>query len=206
MLELQVRALDPADRCASIDVLMDAFPSDPWMAWCFLSEEPGYPDRVRGYCEAGHHWHTTLGFPVLAAYAGERVVGVAYVMGPSPQIPDEPALLPAMREVCGERAVERFARCNEATDAKMPEAPAHCVALIAVRQANQGEQVGSRLLDRVIADAEAAPASSGVVLETGNPNNLGFYRRHGFEVVGETSVEGLGLHVLFRACREGANE
>jgi GNAT superfamily N-acetyltransferase len=204
MPAIQVRSLDPADRRASVDVLMDAFPRDPWMEFCFLADEPGYAERMRGYCEAGHHWHTTLGFPVYAAYADGRLVGVAYVMGPNPVVPDEPGLLPAMREACGEAAVDRFARCNEATDAEMPDAPAHCVALIAVLSKNQGEGIGGRLLEQVITDAEADPDSHGVVLETGNPNNLAFYGRYDFEVVGEARVENLDLHVLFHPCRKGA--
>lgn len=199
MSAIQVRSLDPADGPDAIDVLMDAFPRDPWMEFCFLGAEPGHADRMRGYCEAGHRWHTALGFPVYTAYADSRVVGVAYVMGPNPMIPDEPALLPAMRESCGAEAVERFVRCNEATEAKMPDAPAHCIALIAVRQKNQGEGIGGRLLEEVVADATADPTSAGVVLETGNPNNLAFYGRYDFKVVGQARVESLALHILFRS-------
>jgi GNAT superfamily N-acetyltransferase len=206
MSEIQVRELDPEHGKASVEVLTDAFVTDPWMRWCFFADQPGYAERMRGYCEVGHAWHTGCSFPVLAAYDADRVVGVAYVMGPDPQIPpgDGHALLPRMRARCGDAAVERFARCNESTEPVTPETPAHCVALIGVRTTHQGVGVGRRLMDRVVRDAETDPRSHGVVLETSNPRNFAFYGRHGLEPVGQANLEGLDVHVLFRVC-EGPN-
>ncbi len=205
MSEVHVRELDPADAEASVAVMLDAFPPDPNMRWCFLADEPGYLNRLRGYFEVGHAWHTRLGFPVFGAYSPEDLVGVAYVMGPNPEMPTEgeDGLLPNMRRVCGDAAVDRFARYNDASEAKTPETPAHCIALIAVQAASQGAGIGSRLMERIIAEAEGDRASAGVVLDTGNPRNLPFYFRHGFERVGHIELDGFEGNVLFRPCQEG---
>jgi ribosomal protein S18 acetylase RimI-like enzyme len=48
-------------------------------------------------------------------------------------------------------------------------------------------QILSPMLDRL--DAERLPA----YLETGNPQNLTYYPRYGFEVVGEVEIPGVGL-------------
>ncbi len=205
MSEVHVRELDAADAEASVAVMLEAFVPDPNMRWCFLADEPGYLDRLRGYFEVGHDWHTRLGFPVLGAYDEEGLVGVAYVMGPNPEIPTggEFALLPRMRQVCGDAAVDRFAQYNEAVETETPETPAHCIALLAVLETHQGGGIGSRLVERIIADAGRDPSSGGVVLDTGNPRNLVFYGRHGFERVGRVELDGLVEHVLFHPCSEG---
>ena len=203
MSELKIRALDPADGVRAVAVLMDAFAPDPWAQWCFFGEEPGYRDRLHGYLEVGHAWHTGLGFSLLGAYEGERLLAVAYVMEAGAEIPsgEEHALLPRMREACGDAATERFRRCNQATEAETADAPAHCIALIAVDSTRQSRGVGSRLMEGVLANAEADASSAGVVLETSNPRNLMFYHRHGFERVGRVHIDGLDgldIHVLFR--------
>jgi ribosomal protein S18 acetylase RimI-like enzyme len=55
----------------------------------------------------------------------------------------------------------------------------------------QGKGVGRRLLRPILdqADASATPC----YLETENATNLAFYERHGFRVVAEEKVPGLGL-------------
>ena len=202
MADVVVRELAEGDAAASVEVMLAAFPADPNMQWCFLGDEPGYLDRMRGYFEVGHAWHTRAGFPVLGAYDGDALVGVSYVMGPNPEIPedDDFALVPRMREACGDRATDRFARYNEATEAKTPATPAHCIALLAVDPSWQGKGVGGRIVARVIADSEASPDSRGIVLDTGNPRNLSFYRRHGFQEVARVEYEGPDEWVLFRPC------
>lgn len=131
-------------------------------------------------------------------------LGVAYFMGPDPELPTSggQALLPALREACGAASLDRFTRYNRATEDLSPTS-AHCIALIAVLAKSRGEGVGSALVRRVIDDAEADSASDGIVLDTGNSRNLTFYDHHGFEAVGHVTFEELCVRVLFRACEKG---
>ena len=201
----EIRSLAPTDGAAAVEVLMDGFQTDPDMRWCFMADAAGYEDRLRGYMETGHAWHTGLGFPVWAAYLAGELVGVSYEMRPDAVFPTEPelSLFTRMRPVCGDAAVDRFAQYNEEVDAATPDHPAHVVALLAVRGVDRGRGTGGRLLQRVIAEAGADAAADGVMLATGNPNNLPFYARHGFEAVGRATVGEITEHVLFRPCSDG---
>lgn len=200
MSEVQIRPLDPSDAGASVELLLATFPEDPWARWVFAAKEPGYLERLRGYFEVGHAWHTEAGFPVLAAYAEDGLAGVSYVMEPGIDVSEEAAaaLLPRLRAACGAESTERFTRCNEAGQAEMPEVEAHCIAVLGVRRDLQGQGIGGRLVRRTGADAERAPGSGGVVLETGNPRNLPFYAAHGFETVARVAFPGFDNWVLFR--------
>jgi ribosomal protein S18 acetylase RimI-like enzyme len=64
---------------------------------------------------------------------------------------------------------------------------------IGVEAHRQRTGVGSRMLSAGLqrADADGLPC----YLETANPDNLPFYRRHGFEVVADGQVPKGGLHV-----------
>ena len=201
----EIRALSAEEGDAAVEVLMDGFRADPDMRWCFISDEPGYEGRLRGYMETGHAWHTGLGFPVWGAYVSSALVGVSYEMRPDAVFPTDPerSLFAKMRPVCGDAAVDRFALYNEEVDAVTPEKPAHVVALLAVHGAHRGKGIGGRLLGRVIGEAETDRSAEGVILATGNTNNLPFYAHHGFEPVGRATVGDITEHVLFRPCSKG---
>ena len=198
----EIVPLAPGDSLAAVEVLMDGFRADPDMRWCFIADEAGYEARLRGYMETGHAWHAGLGFPIWAARVDGEVVGVSYEMRPDAEFPTDPveSLFHRMRGPCGDAAVDRFARYNEAVDAVSPEHPAHVVALLAVRASHRGTGLGGALLRRVIAESERDATAAGVMLATGNPDNLPFYAHHGFEPVGRTRVGDITEHVLFRAC------
>jgi ribosomal protein S18 acetylase RimI-like enzyme len=65
------------------------------------------------------------------------------------------------------------------------------LAVLGVDPAAQGRGIGGRVLQPMLdrLDVERLPA----YLETGNPRNLDFYPRHGFEVVAEETVPGTDL-------------
>jgi GNAT superfamily N-acetyltransferase len=66
------------------------------------------------------------------------------------------------------------------------EEPHHYLFLLGTDPAQQGRGVGTRLMAPMLTrcDAEGLPA----YLESSNPRNLGFYRRHGFVDLGELRV------------------
>ncbi len=60
--------------------------------------------------------------------------------------------------------------------------------LLGVEPHTQGQGLGARLMAPMIAEADRDGRA--VYLETSTPSNLPYYRRHGFEVVGERAVPG----------------
>ncbi len=77
--------------------------------------------------------------------------------------------------------------------AHRPSKPHWYLASLGVLPDRQGEGLGSQVLRPVLerCDAGGHPAYT----ETSARRNVGFYRRHGFEVAGELDVPGGGPHV-----------
>lgn len=216
-LSCEIRPLNSNEVTAALALLQSGFHADPTMAWCFESERPGYEDRLAGYLRTGHAWHTGAGFPVWAAVeptsgaqptsaakptsaAQPTLSAVAYVATADVEpAPDQVRILEEqLVSACGARSAERFARYNEAVEAVAPEAPADTVALIATHEEWRGRGTGTAMMRAIIEASEASRASSGVLLDTGNPRNLRFYERLGFASVATVELESLREHVLFR--------
>jgi ribosomal protein S18 acetylase RimI-like enzyme len=73
-------------------------------------------------------------------------------------------------------------------EAQRPRAPHHYLATIGTDPAEQGKGYGSALLRVVLerCDADGVPS----YVESSNESNLSFYRRHGYELVGDVVVPG----------------
>jgi len=65
------------------------------------------------------------------------------------------------------------------------------VMVIGVRTAHQGQRIGSRLMETITAECDAAGAP--LYLETETEANLPFYAKHGFEVIGHVTLPELDL-------------
>jgi GNAT superfamily N-acetyltransferase len=201
-----VEDLDPGDPRGPGDVLAAAFREDPTLRWCFGGDEPGFEERLRGYLEVGHGWHTGLGHPLHGVRADGALVGVSYPVLPDVEVAPQQveALRAALVERCGRRWAERFAAYNERVDARIPDGRFHGLALVGVLPEHRGRGLGALLVDRVSSLCDADPRSEGVVLDTGNPRNVAFYERRGFRVVDEIPFEGFTERVMLRP-RAGAD-
>jgi GNAT superfamily N-acetyltransferase len=85
-------------------------------------------------------------------------------------------------------ALRRAAHLLEELARRHPREPHWYLPVLGTAPAHQGRGLGSALLAPVLAraDREGLPA----YLESSKAENLPFYRRHGFEVVGQVRVEG----------------
>ncbi len=198
--DICLKALDSARRGDAIEILMDAFLRDPTMRWCFGARQNGYDSRLLAYLEAGHDFHVSLGQPVHGAFAGDRLLGVVYVMMPEVEIPD--AALEGLRsrlmEGCGVESAQRFFRYHEAMDARSPRGPSHLLAVVGVRERAMGQGVGARLVGWAGDLCDAHASSLGVCLDTGNDRNVLFYERLGYRVIGEERFDDLVERLMFR--------
>ena len=100
----------------------------------------------------------------------------------------------AAPEVLGEAAWGRFLAVNrymDAIQARVAPPPCLYLVLLRVHPDHQGRGLGGLLLRHFLAAADDAglPACLG----TSEPNNLGFYRRHGCEVVADEVEPGSGV-------------
>ena len=73
----------------------------------------------------------------------------------------------------------RAVKLSAALQRAHPRAPHHYLEVIGTRPDRQGTGVGSSLVTALVERSDADGV--GTYLESSNPHNLAFYRRHGFE-------------------------
>ncbi|MFW6091644.1 MAG: GNAT family N-acetyltransferase [Actinomycetota bacterium] len=172
-------------------LLARAYTDDPLMVWIF-PDERSRPDAVAAWL--GLFVEHYLNYGHVDTVATDRLEAVAVWRMPDqpapgavadsrPTLPTVPGLLTAM--VGAERASaigDGLATIRELT----PEQPYAYLQFLAVdpdlRRRGRGRQVLEAGLRR------AGRSEVGVHLETMNEENLGFYRRLGFEVSGERQL------------------
>lgn len=206
-----VRAATAADLPAVRTALALAYHDNPLMRWV-LPDETTRDDACAAWLGPALDRYLAVGRLEVLAVDGE-VVGAAAWREPGPP-PAHPVLdtLPTGPGVL--RALVGAARADEVLGALArgagfaPSVPAAYLNFLAVRPAHHGRGHGVRLVAAGLAayDAVGTPTWLG----TTDPRNVGFYRRLGYEVRGETALAPDGrptLAVLHRpagAGREGA--
>jgi GNAT superfamily N-acetyltransferase len=181
--------LTPAHHDAAADVIADAFLDDPgWVA--VGPRNPAARRRyirrvVHGALRAGERWCGP------SWYAGEGddvhavLTGCAPGLWPPPRVrmlrylatgPLLAGPAPLVRSLATERVVEKA----------HPAYDHFLVWMLAVGPARQRQGLGGRLMREALAQADAAAAPT--YLWTGNPDNLPYYRSHGFEILGEATI------------------
>ena len=179
-----VRAAIPADIDGMADALSRAFFDDPVMQWLF-GDAPPRPQRYtrpffarEGRRHLQHHTVFTADGHPGAAYwdpPGHWKTSTADVLRLAP------VLLTGMRSRTL-RALRGLGRM-EAFHARYPEH--YYLAVLGTRPDAQGQGVGSALLAPVLGQCDAE--GLGAYLESSKETNIPYYRRHGFEVVGEVT-------------------
>ena len=160
----------------AVDILARAFHDDPVMNWMSCN-----PDFIRTF------FNITL--PVFLreglTYTDAGGRGAAAWLGPKTKLrwPVTPTNLWRIAKVCGPRGLYRFGRSGLATARFHPSEPHYYLFLLGALPECQGQGIGSALISHVLrkCDDEILPA----YLENSKPDNLAFYRGHGFEVVDE---------------------
>jgi len=124
-------------------------------------------------------------FTASSANAGD-VAGAAVWMRPGRwrfSLVDEARMAPAVLTSFGATGTVRLLKLLGAVERAHLREPHYYLFAIGADPAHQGRGVGAALLAPMLArcDEEQLPA----YLESSNPANLSFYRRHGFEPTGE---------------------
>lgn len=197
MSPLQIAPLPAAQDAAALELLDQAFASDPTLAWYLFHEQPGYAQRRRAYLQIYQDLHRANHLPSLAAWQAGQLLGVSYY-NPGRQ-PISPASLQqageAIGERCGASSLERLDLLLEHFERQLGATACALIEFIGVASGQQGRGIGSALLAQTLADCRQQ-GCPGVALETGEARNLALYRRHGFQLSGQLQLRGLQQHYL----------
>ena len=172
-----VRVMTATDEDAALETVVLAFAADPMARWTwpeahqFLS---AMPRMVRAFGSRAYANGT--------AFGANGYAGVSLWLPPGVQSDEE-----ALGAVLASTAAPSLAPETEAVFSQMakyhPTDPHWYLPLIGVDPAHQGEGLGDALMTFALerCDRDRLPA----YLESSNPRNIPFYRRHGFEALGE---------------------
>ena len=186
-----VEALAPAHYRAAAVVLADAFLDDPgWVAVGPRSERARWKYIYRtclGTIRAGARW---CGPSWCVVEDGELVAvltGCAPGRWPPPRMRALLHLFPGP-VLAGPAPLVRSLGAQRVIEAAHPDYEHFLVWMFAVSPKHQRKGLGRRLMREALAtaDSDEVPA----YLWTGNPDNLPYYRSHGFEVIGEARIPG----------------
>jgi len=160
----------------AIQVFTDAFHDDPVMNWTGNN-----PDSIRPFFDITVPTY----YPQGLTYLDPQGRGGASWLGPGQRL-NWSYSLKNLREVLrmgGLRGAYRMVISGMRTEKEHPKEPHYYLFLIGVVPGNQGKGIGSALISHVLrrCDEEGVPA----YLENSKPQNLPFYRGHGFEVMKE---------------------
>lgn len=181
--------LTPALHEGAADALADAFTDDPgWLSvgprnpgrrWKFIYRTCLSTLRVAERW-AGPSWCITEQGEPLAVLAG-----CAPGLWPPPSLRSLFWLAPGPA-LAGPAVLARSLGAERVFERGYPEYDAFIVVIFGVRRSQQRRGLGRRLMAEALATADEAGAPA--FLWTSNPDNLPYYRSHGYEVIGDATT------------------
>ena len=173
---------EPSDMSAIAAIMDKGFHSDPTVIWASSTE--------KDFLSLHHKFVEVCARPAFergCVHALSDFAGAAIWYPPGVGI-DESELATVFKTASRPERIEEFFQLLEACEQYRPAEPYWELELISIDPMLQGQGFGATLLEHglAICDGEGAP----VYLESSNPANLSFYRRHGFELLAEVQLPG----------------
>jgi GNAT superfamily N-acetyltransferase len=180
MRSLDIRQVDAASRSRAVAVQVTAFCADPLTRWA-------YPDS-RQYIECFTHFVDVFIGPSLDCGTCDVLgdfAGVAFWLPVDVPV-DFEALEVVVRDTFEPQRRDELFALFELMEHCAPDGPHWHLGKVGVDPACRRTGIGSQLVGYRLGmcDAQGLPA----YLESSNPENLSFYGRLGFEVLGEIQV------------------
>ena len=166
-------------------VLARSFDADP----IFRAILPDDAHRARALPVLFVEWLRRLHVPLETSYTTDDRAGAAMWSPPDRWhigVFQQAAMAPRMLSALGGRTLTAL-RVLLAVESPHPRRPPHYyLRVIGCEPSRQGQGVGAALLGPILERCDADGV--GAYLESSNERNVPFYRRHGFEVVGEVTT------------------
>ena len=197
----EVRLLDAGYAREVRSVLYHAYRHEPTFAYLFEADRAGFDQRVRATVRELVKQHFAEELPAIGLLLDDRLIGAALIAPPQQRldITESWRWRLGMLLSTGLRCTRRYLDYHEAVIACLPPGPYHVLPLIGIHPEFQGQQRGEQLLAALHEWCAEDAGSQGVVLDTGNARYLDFYRRHGYEEIGELAIGPVVEHVFFHA-------
>lgn len=195
----EVRMLDSGYAREARSLLYHAYRHDPTFAYLFEAERPGYDQRVRATVRELVQQHFAEDLPAIGLLIDDRLIGMALIAPPQRRMDITESWGWRMRMLltAGFRCTKRYLAYHDAVIACLPPGPYHVLPLLGIHPQYQGKHLGEQLLEALHNWCAEDASSQGVVLDTGNAHYLDFYKRQGYEEIGEVAIGPIIEHVFF---------
>lgn len=195
----EVCLLDSSYGPEAASLLFRAYRADPTFRWLMDADRPGYDHRLRSTLRELLRNHIAEQRPALGLVQNDRLIGIALVSPPERRLEVTESWGWRLRMLlgAGHRATRRYLDFHAAVMACVPPGPHHLLPLLAVLPEYQGQRYGEQLLGALHDWCADDSQSRGIVLDTGNLHYLEFYRRNGYQDIGEVAIGPVREHVFF---------
>lgn len=195
----EVRQLDSGYSRETRSLLFQAYRHEPSFAWLFNAQRAGYEHRVRATVRELVKQHFLQDLPALGLFIDDRMVGVALIAPPQRRLGITESWAWQLRMIMstGLSCTRRYIDYYNSVLACVPTEAVHVLPLLGVLPEFQGHHLGEQLLEALHEWCAVDETSAGIVLDTGNTHYLEFYKRHGYEEIGEVAVGPVREHVFF---------
>jgi GNAT superfamily N-acetyltransferase len=190
---IEVRRATPADVPRLASAFARAFLDDPLMTWV-VPDEDRRLERLRRFFAYGLGRMVTHN--IRDVYTTTNAAGAATWAQPGEWKLPARKMLPAVHGVLraiGPGGLMRIGRAHTFLESKHPHEPHAYLEGLATDPNSQGKGIGSALIQVVLVRCDEGQLPA--YLTTQNPDNVPFYRRHGFDVTGEVDIPGGGPHM-----------
>lgn len=177
----EIRVASPCDMDDVAAIMNRGFLADPTVLWSASGRdfEPVH-GRFVELC-------ARPAFDVGGVHLLGDLAGAAIWYPPGVEL-DVAEMEPFLRQALRPDRIEPFFALLEACAEFRPAERYWELELLAVDPVHQGRGLGGKLLEHGLAISDGEGAA--VYLESSNPANLDFYRRHGFELLSEVQLPG----------------
>lgn len=191
--------LDSSYGAEAASLLYRAYRNGATFRWLMDSGRPGYEHRLRTTLRELLRNHIAEQRPALGLVQNDRLIGIALVSPPERrlEVTESWGWRWRMLLSAGRRATRRYLDFHAAVMACVPPGPHHLLPLFGVLPEYQGQGYGEQLLAALHDWCAQDPTSHGIVLDTGNHRYMAFYRRNGYQEIGEVHLGPVREHVFF---------
>lgn len=191
--------LDKGYRREVRAVLYEVYRQEPTVAYLFEAQRPGYERRLRAMIRAWVRQHFYLQLPAVGLMVEDRLAGVALIVPPLRRLGVADSWMWRLRMIIGTglRCTRRYLDYQAALVGSLPSDQVHMLPLLGVHPDFRSQQHAEQLLQAVHDWCAEEPGSHGVVLDTGNARYLAFYKRQGYQEIGEIAIGPVTERVFF---------
>ncbi|MFT6029307.1 MAG: GNAT superfamily N-acetyltransferase [Oleiphilaceae bacterium] len=183
-------------------ILYRSYKNEPTFKYLFDSTRSGYDQRVRATIRELIGLHFSNQQDVIGLALDSHLIAVALVGNSTVRLNLSSKLNWRMRMIltAGFDCTTRYVDYHKQIHQCLPEGSFHELPLLGVDSKYRNLGYGKQLMSAIENICKENPRSSGIALDTGNSRYLDFFKRIGYETVGNVKLGVLTESVLFKSC------